>query len=363
MTRERTEFAMVAVCIGAVLATLARCSSADMCGVESTDPESLKCSSGMEGSGGMEMTVFESLTTARVPVVPGLSYDFYDKSCPSYKSVIQQGITQALQANPLQAAGLTRLLFHDCFVQGCDASLLLTGANSEQSSGPNQTLRPESLQLVNDLKSKLEQTCPNTVSCADILTLGPAEAIRQVKGPSMQVPVGRRDGTSTASDQSIVASLPNPGNNVSQSFPIFSKLGFAYSDYVALSGAHTLGQAHCSSFTSRLRPTMDVNLDVNFANTLIQLCPDGSNNVHSLDATPNSFDNKLFKQLLSGDALLAADAAMELDGHTMYFVKQYARSTAKFNSQFVSSFLKMSQLSVLTGSSGEIRKTCSAINA
>ncbi|CAM6123257.1 unnamed protein product [Calypogeia fissa] len=353
-----------AVCIiVAVLAFWARGISADMCGVDSTDPESMNCNTGMDGSAGtVDGTVYESLTVARAPVVSGLSYNFYEKTCPNYQTIIQQAVTQALQANPLQAAGLTRIMFHDCFIQGCDASVLLTGSNSEQSYVPNQTLRQESFQLINQIKSTLEQKCPNTASCADIISQAAAEAIKQTKGPSITVPAGRRDGTSTASQNTVNNGLPSPFNNVSQNMPIFSNLGFDYTDFVALSGAHTLGQAHCSAFSGRLRPTFDVNLDVNFANTLSQLCPTGSNNVHSLDDTMTYFDNKFFKQVLSGDVLLTSDASMELDSHTAYLVKQYARSTSKFDSQFSRSFVKMSQLNVLTGSAGVIRKTCSAAN-
>ncbi|CAM6111064.1 unnamed protein product [Calypogeia fissa] len=145
-------------------------------------------------------------------------------------------------------------------MQGCDASLLLTGFNSEQSYVPNQTLRQESLQLINQIKSTLEQNCPNSASCADIISQAAAEAIKQTKGPSIIVPAGRRDGTSTASQNTVSNGLPSPFNNVSQNMPIFFNLGFDYTDFVALSGAHTLGQAHCSAFSGRLRPTFDVNL-------------------------------------------------------------------------------------------------------
>lgn len=82
------------------------------------------------------------------------------------------------------ASGLTGIidsfLTSFSFMQGCDGSVLLTGANSEQADTPNQTLRQESLQLINQIKSTLEQTCPNTVSCADVTALAAAEAIKQV---------------------------------------------------------------------------------------------------------------------------------------------------------------------------------------
>lgn len=118
VTREfRTRFALGAVCVVAVLALLTRGSRADMC---DTDPDSAQCNTGVDsGSSGSYSTVFESLTASRVPVVNGLSYDFYDKSCPNYQSIIQQAVTSALASNSLAAAGITRIMFHDCFIQVC----------------------------------------------------------------------------------------------------------------------------------------------------------------------------------------------------------------------------------------------------
>jgi peroxidase len=129
-----------------------------------------------------------------------------------------------------------------------------------------------------------------------------------------------------------------------------------------LTGAHSLGQAHCSTFSNRLQPKLDANLDVNFGHSLSQLCSQSSNNLHSLDDSPNVFDNSYYKQLVSGDVLLTSDAAMELDGHTASLVRQFARDSNAFETQFILSYIKMSQLNVLTGSAGEIRKTCTVIN-
>lgn len=103
-------------------------------------------------------------------------------------------------------------------------------------------------------------------------------------------------------------------------------------------------------------------MDSSLGKTLSQLCSQNSNNVHALDNTPNVFDTGYYKQILTGDVLLTSDASMELDGHTVNLVKQYARSLDSFTSQFVSAFIKMSQLNVLTGSAGEIRRTCTASN-
>ncbi|KAF7842605.1 Cationic peroxidase 2 [Senna tora] len=59
--------------------------------------------------------------------------------------------------------------FHDCFVRGCDASVLIAGAGTEQTAGPN--LRLKGYEVIDDAKAKLEAACLGVVSCADILAL------------------------------------------------------------------------------------------------------------------------------------------------------------------------------------------------
>ena len=52
-----------------------------------------------------------------VPVVPGLSYTYYDDTCPFVQSIIGEYLYEVFQSDITQAAGLLRLHFHDCFVQ------------------------------------------------------------------------------------------------------------------------------------------------------------------------------------------------------------------------------------------------------
>lgn len=59
-------------------------------------------------------------------------------------------------------------------LQGCDGLILLdndagNGIVSEKDTPPNQTIEFE---IVDDIKSALENACPGVVSCAHILTLG-----------------------------------------------------------------------------------------------------------------------------------------------------------------------------------------------
>ncbi|TVU36977.1 hypothetical protein EJB05_18939, partial [Eragrostis curvula] len=94
------------------------------------------------------------------PVAPGLSLEFYKRSCPKAESIVRSFVKEAVRRDVGLAAGLLRLHFHDCFVQGCDASVLLDGSATgpgEQQAPPNLTLRPAAFKAVNDLRAKLDR--------------------------------------------------------------------------------------------------------------------------------------------------------------------------------------------------------------
>ncbi|KAM1400183.1 hypothetical protein FF1_027298 [Malus domestica] len=67
---------------------------------------------------------------------------------------------------------LLRLYFHDCFVNGCDASLLLDDTSSfkgENNAAPSKNLA-RGFEVIDTIKSKVKEACPSTVSCTDIIT-------------------------------------------------------------------------------------------------------------------------------------------------------------------------------------------------
>ncbi|CAD6234809.1 unnamed protein product [Miscanthus lutarioriparius] len=49
------------------------------------------------------------------PLAPGLSFDFYKKSCPKAESIVKEFLSSAVRQNVGLAAALIRLHFHDCF--------------------------------------------------------------------------------------------------------------------------------------------------------------------------------------------------------------------------------------------------------
>ncbi|XP_021737723.1 peroxidase 12-like [Chenopodium quinoa] len=52
-----------------------------------------------------------------VPVVPGLSYSYYQNSCPDLEYIIRDHLWEVFNRDITQAAALLRPHFHDCFVQ------------------------------------------------------------------------------------------------------------------------------------------------------------------------------------------------------------------------------------------------------
>ncbi|KAL6962532.1 peroxidase [Sarracenia purpurea var. burkii] len=58
------------------------------------------------------------------PIVNGLSWSFYESSCPKLESIVRKQLNAVFKKDIGQAAGLLRLHFHDCFVQVCKSDLI-----------------------------------------------------------------------------------------------------------------------------------------------------------------------------------------------------------------------------------------------
>ncbi|KAI5429304.1 hypothetical protein KIW84_034068 [Lathyrus oleraceus] len=138
-----------------------------------------------------------------------LSSTFYDTTCPDALTTIRTAIRTAVSKERRMAASLIRLHFHDCFVQGCDASILLddsTTIESEKTALPNLN-SARGFQVIDNAKSQVEKVCPGVVSCADIVAVAARDASFAVGGPSWTVKLGRRDST-TASKSLANTDLP-----------------------------------------------------------------------------------------------------------------------------------------------------------
>ena len=187
----------------------------------------------------------------------------------------------------------------------------------------------------------------------------------QSGGPYYDVPLGRRDGLSFATRNQTLANIPSPRLNTSGLLTSFATKNLNAADLVALSGGHTIGIGHCPSFTNRLYPTQDPALDETFANNLYEICPaSNSTNATVLDIrSPNNFDNNYFVELLNRQGLFTSDQDLYTDSRTREIVTSFAVDQNLFFEKFIYAITKMGQLSVLTGTEGEIRANCSVTNS
>ncbi|XP_057789568.1 peroxidase P7-like [Salvia miltiorrhiza] len=291
-----------------------------------------------------------------------LSTDFYSKSCPNLFNTVKSAVHSAIQKEARMGASLLRLFFHDCFVNGCDGSILLDDTSSmrgEKGAVPNRN-SARGFDVVDDIKSAVEKACPAVVSCADILAVAARDSVSILGGPSWNVKLGRRDAQ-TASLSAANNAIPPPTSNLNALISSFNALGLSTKDLVALSGSHTIGQARCTSFRARIYN--ESNLDTSFARTRQGNCPRpsgaGDNNLAPLDLqTPTNFDNNYFKNLVNRRGLLHSDQQLFNGGSTDSTVKAYSENPGSFASDFAAAMLRMGDISPLTGFNGEIRKNC-----
>ncbi|CBI27502.3 unnamed protein product, partial [Vitis vinifera] len=265
------------------------------------------------------------------------------------------------------AASLIRLHFHDCFVQGCDASILLDDSPTIQSekNAPNNNNSVRGFEVIDNVKSQVENICPGVVSCADILAVAARDASVAVGGPTWTLKLGRRDSTTSGLSQAAT-NLPTFRDGLDRLTSLFSSKGLSTRDMVALSGSHTIGQARCVTFRDRIYGN-GTNIDAGFASTRRRRCPadngNGDDNLAPLDlVTPNSFDNNYFKNLIQRKGLLQSDQVLFNGGSTDSIVTEYSKSPSTFSSDFSSAMVKMGDIEPLIGSAGVIRKFCNVIN-
>ncbi|XP_077248694.1 peroxidase 12-like [Tasmannia lanceolata] len=301
------------------------------------------------------------------PLKKGLSWTFYKSSCPNLESIVRKELKKVFKKDIGLAAALLRIHFHDCFVKGCDGSVLLDGSASgpsEQDAPPNLTLRPAGFKVIDDLQDRVEKECGRVVSCADITALAARDSVALSGGPDYSVPLGRRDGLNFATRNTTLANLPAPTSDADTLIAALSKKNLDATDLVALSGGHTIGIGHCPSFTDRLYPTQDSTMDEDYADILYETCPAvDTPNTTVLDIrTPNLFDNKYYVDLMKREGLFTSDQDLYTNDITKPIVKRFAKNETLFFEHFAYSMVKMGQLSVLTGKKGEIRANCSERN-
>ncbi|XP_072971824.1 peroxidase 57-like [Typha angustifolia] len=298
-----------------------------------------------------------------------LQYGFYRGKCGTkdVEAIIAGVVRQRFFTDSKIVAALLRMQFHDCFVNGCDASILLDGPFSEKTAPPN--LSVFGYDLIDRAKAAVEAACPGVVSCADIIIAATRDAIALAGGLSYQVPMGRRDGTISLASR---VNLPSPSITVRQSIQVFQSKGLNTYDMVLLLGGHTVGVTHCSIIRDRLynfrgtgKPDPSLNpIYVQILSNMV--CPRFSNfnNFVFLDDPSSALkvDNSFYKQLLQNKGILPIDQALASDWSTRWIVQQLAGNSNLFLTRFNQAMVKLASVQVLTGTQGQIRRNCRRIN-
>ncbi|KAL2516166.1 Peroxidase superfamily protein [Forsythia ovata] len=317
-----------------------------------------------------------------------LRYDYYNESCPLAEKIVRTTVHELFNGRRNVAPALLRLLFHDCFVEGCDASVLLDAADgiaSEKDSPPNESLK--GFDLIDIIKLKLEQTCPGIVSCADIVVLAARESVLP----------GRRD--STVSFQEVATyELPTPQDDLSKSIETFASRGFDQRETVSLLGAHSTGTIRCKFFFNRLynfsgTQGPDPSIDTEFLSFLRSKCnrshtstsplsispslsPSPSSSVNHLSTSSftdpvmkmdyegpgTGFGTVYYSSLLQGKGLLFVDQQLTAGEETETWVRAYASDVSLFQRDFGLTMTKLSNLQVLTAPMGQVRLNCRKVN-
>ncbi|GLJ14579.1 hypothetical protein SUGI_0236100 [Cryptomeria japonica] len=281
-------------------------------------------------------------------------------TCLNVSSIVQAVVKQAIANESRMGASLLRLHFHDCFVNGCDGSILLDDSvniTGEKTAGPNNN-SVRGFDVIDTIKSQVEAICSGVVSCADILAIAARDSIVALGGPTWTVQLGRRDSL-TASLTTANSNIPFPALNLRGLISAFSAQGLSTKDMIALSGAHTIGQARCTIFRTHIYN--ETNINSTFASSVRANCPfsGGDNNLSPLDVqTPTTFDNDYYTNLMSQQGLLHSDHELFNNGSADSQVTTYANNRSTFFTDFAAAMVNMGNISPLTRSSGEVRKNC-----
>ncbi|KAL0387994.1 UNVERIFIED_CONTAM: putative peroxidase 26 [Sesamum radiatum] len=307
------------------------------------------------------------------PEARSLKRQYYKKlnTCANVEAFVQHQVKLWWDKDKSIAPKLLKILYADCMINGCDASILLDGPQSEKKA--LQDLSVDGFLLIDRIKTVVDDRCKGpVVSCADILNLAVRDALHLAGAPSYPVLLGRRDGLGS---NAAWVDLPSPSISSEEGLAYFRSKGLDAQDYATLLGSHTMGKAHCSYIrgrlynfnkTSKLDPTMSKST----LDKLRRQCPSSLKKGQE-DPTvfltdkygpQYTFSNAYYSNVLSKDSVLRVDQQLLFNNNTSSIVLEYAGNFEEFRQGFALSISRMGCLKVLTGKQGEIRRNCRFTN-
>ncbi|EPS71843.1 peroxidase 1, partial [Genlisea aurea] len=296
-----------------------------------------------------------------------LRKDFYRESCPQAETIVNQTIHTIFNRDPTLAPALVRLLFHDCFVTGCDASIMLddtpSGEDVEKKARQNGPF-VRGFEAIDEIKTQLEAQCPGVVSCADLLAFSVRDSLVFTGVPTYKVAAGRRDGMASTA-RNCIGNLPLPDTPLDRIIHMFTKKGFTFEDLVILIGAHSIGTAHCSVVADRFHDAeKSKEIDPGYLLTMQTLtqCQADSQDIPFDPYSSHKMDSRFYKELLDRKALLESDHNVAKRPDANAIMRQYVNDQNGWLARFTSAMIKLGQVEVLTGDQGQIRRQCRAVN-
>ncbi|KAJ4969462.1 hypothetical protein NE237_016163 [Protea cynaroides] len=312
-------------------------------------------------------SVNAAITTQRTGLVR--KYYKIHETCPAAEQYVRHEVEIFYKNDSTITPKLLRLLYSDCFVTGCDASILLDGTESEKTASQNVGLG--GFIVIDKIKEVLEARCPGVVSCADILNLATRDAVHLAGGPSYPLLLGRRDGFGSSA---ATVDLPSPSISWQTSLAYFKSKGLDVLDMTTLLGAHTMGRTHCHYILDRLynykgSGKADPSMDKTFLAEMKKKCPPKTGKgqhdplVFLNPDSQYSFSDSYYSRVLNNLSVLEVDQQLKYGNDTEAITEDYNVSLLDFKLTFTLSMNRMGSIGVLTGKNGEIRRHCRYTNA
>ncbi|XP_025813072.1 lignin-forming anionic peroxidase-like [Panicum hallii] len=233
---------------------------------------------------------------------------------------------------------------------------------SEKDAEPNDSLC--GFDIIDEIKSHLEHSCPATVSCADILALASRDAVALLEGPTWNVQLGHKDSRGADRD-TTENDLPSPHENVTSLIIKFAEYSLEARDMTALSGTHTIDTARCLHYKDRVYGNDgegSADIDPSFTELRRRTCQAGDDATPFDEQTPMRFDNAYYKDLVVRRGLLTSDQALYGCGGPLdHLLEMYSKDSEAFAKDFARAVVKMGGIPPPPGMPVEVRLKCSMV--